>query len=145
MSAAHDAVRELLTSLLDLVDSVEALDTADLACTSGHVCAYGGDNWQLVTNMIDHENEHAGQLAAARHHPPGIRTPAQRLVGEWMEARTRFATQLVGMSDDRFNRPMREGEWSYHEAVRHLVDLQKDVLGTLSQELATRAAPAANT
>jgi hypothetical protein len=140
MSASHEAIRELLVSTIAIIDALAGADQQDLASDTGHGCAYGGNVRQLIATMVDHEEEHAGQLAAARHHPPTVRTPAQRLIGEWMQARVRVATQLVGLDDEAFRAPMSEGEWTYEKAVRHLVDLQRHVLETLAEERAAASA-----
>lgn len=144
MTGTREALAELITSTLELVDAFQNLpDDQLVGCPTGHACAHGGDVWQLIANMTDHEDEHAGQLAGARHHhSPEPRTATQRLLGEWLEARTRFAIQLAGMSDEVFNSPMRDrdGEWTYADATRHLLDLQRHVLATLEAEREAREA-----
>ena len=138
MSAAHDAIQELLTSTAQLIESFAALDASGLGCDTGHPCANGGDVWQLIANLVDHESEHTGNAAMARYESATPRTPAQRLLGEWLEARVRFATHLVGMSDQQFNAPMVEGQWSFARTVRHLVELQHHACETVQSEAAGR-------
>lgn len=138
MSAAHDAIHELLTSTAQLLETFASLDATGLGCESGHPCANGGDVWQLMANLVDHESEHTGNAAMARYESATPRTPAQRLLGEWLEARTRFATHLVGMPDEQFNAPMVEGQWSFAKSVKHLVELQRHACETVKAEVASR-------
>jgi uncharacterized damage-inducible protein DinB len=140
MSASHQAIQELLTSTLQLIETFADLDARGLGCDSGHPCANGGDVWQLMANLVDHETEHTGNVAMARYESASPRTPAQRMLGEWLEARTRFASHLVGMSDEQYEAPMAEGQWSFAKSVKHLVELQRHACETVKAEAATRSA-----
>lgn len=134
MSLAHDAIAELLNSTIELAERLSVLERATLDTPSGHPCAYGGDTWQLIANLVDHDIEHAGQLAGARHQSGNPRTAVQRLLAEWIEARAQVASHLVGMSDAQFEDAMMEGQWSYRESVEHITGLQRYTLDRLGKE-----------
>lgn len=137
MLSSHRAIQELLSSTVEMIEALADLDTRGLGCSSSHPCANGGDIWQLVANLVDHEAEHTGNVAMARYESVSPRTPAQRLIGEWIEARVRFASHLVGMRDEQFNAPMIEGQWSFARTVEHLVELQRHACDTVRTEAAS--------
>jgi len=59
-----EAIRELVRSSRETLDTLLELSDEELECTSDHVCALPHrDVRTLVTNMIDHEKIHVGQVA----------------------------------------------------------------------------------
>lgn len=135
-------VREtMLDMLASTVETMQLLLSAGDDCLelpSSHVCAHGKDTWTLLTNLIDHETEHTGQLAQARYEGKDPRTPIERLAAEWLEVRARFLGQLAGLSDERFNEPLEEGQWTFREAAEHLAGLEQHGLKTMRKDGALR-------
>ena len=47
---------------------------------SSHACAQGKDVWTLITNDIDHEKIHTGQVLEGRYESRITASPMERLV-----------------------------------------------------------------
>jgi len=45
--------------------------------------------WPLVTNDIDHEKIHTGQILEARYEAGSTASPVERLAAEWLAERAR--------------------------------------------------------
>ncbi len=56
------AVRELLEQTVATMDALLAVSGREQRLPSSHACAQGKDVWTLVTNDIDHEKIHTGQV-----------------------------------------------------------------------------------
>lgn len=138
----NDVLSRLLATPVSTAAALLELPGDALQQPSSHVCAHGGDTWALVTNLIDHETEHLGQVVGARYEAGPARTPIQRLVAEWMEARSRFAGALVGLSEAEFAAPMAPGQWSYQQAAQHLLDLEQHALKTIARDLDSQTSTA---
>lgn len=108
-ATVRETMLEMLASTVETMQLLLSAGDDCLELPSSHVCAHGKDTWTLLTNLIDHETEHTGQLAQARYEGKDPRTPIERLAAEWLEVRARFLGQLAGLSDERFNGPMEEG------------------------------------
>lgn len=66
-ATVHGAIRELLEETLRTMDALLATPEAELGMPSSHGCAQGKDLWTLITNDIDHEKIHTGQVLEARY------------------------------------------------------------------------------
>ncbi len=55
-------IRDLLEQTMATIDALLATPEGELAMPSTHVCAQGKDLWTLITNDIDHEKIHTGQV-----------------------------------------------------------------------------------
>jgi hypothetical protein len=55
-------------------------------------------------------------------------------LSDWLEVRARFLGTLVGLSDAQFNEPIEEGEWSYRQAAKHRLGLEKHALRTMASD-----------
>ena len=67
--------------------TMEALLVAsdrELPLPSSHGCAQGKDLWTLITNDIDHEKIHTGQVLEGRYESRITASPMERLIGEWL-------------------------------------------------------------
>lgn len=137
-----ETVRETITQLLEstreMCDQLLALPPGEMTLPSSHVCAQGGDLWRLLTNDIDHEVIHAGQVFEARYEGHSTASPMERLVGEWLVARARFIASFVGMSDEAFNGETAPGQWSYRVIAKHIYELEQHSLKTIREDLASR-------
>src|SRR5687768_17801783 len=112
-ATVRGAVRELLEQTMATMDALLAASDRELPMPSSHVCAQGKDAWTLITNDIDHEKIHTGQVLEARYESRITQSPMARLIAEWMEERARFIGTLVGLTDEQFNGETAPGGWTY--------------------------------
>lgn len=138
-SSVHEAVTELLASTREVIDQLLALPLDEIGMPSSHVCAQGSDLWALITNDIDHEKIHAGQVLEARYEAHATASPMERLVAEWLVARAEFIATFIGMDDERFDSESAPGEWTYRGIAKHLVALDRDSLRAVRADTAGRA------
>ena len=138
-----ETVRETISLLLEstrqMCDQLLALPTEELTLPSSHVCAQGKDLWTLLTNDIDHEVIHTGQVLEARYEAHATASPMERLVGEWLTARAGFIASLVGMTDEAFNGETEPGQWTYRQVAKHLYELEQHSLKTIREDISGRA------
>ena len=138
-ATVRDTVTQLLESTRDVIDQLLALPVDEIPMPSSHTCAQGKDLWALITNDIDHETIHAGQVLEARYEARSTASPMERLVGEWLVARARFIATFVGMDDAEFNGETVPGGWTYRGIAKHLIQLDQDSLTTVKADIAERA------
>ena len=138
-ATVRGAVRELLEQTMATMDALLAASDRELAMPSSHVCAQGKDLWTLITNDIDHEKIHTGQVLEARYESRLTASPIERLIAEWLAERSRFVGSLIGLSDEQFNRETAPGEWTYRAVAKHVLALEQDSLKTLAADQAARA------
>jgi uncharacterized damage-inducible protein DinB len=138
-ATVRESVHELLESTREMIDYLLSLPPGELTLPSSHVCAQGGDLWALLTNDIDHETIHAGQVFEARYESHDTASPMERLVAEWLRARALFLASFVGMSDERFNAESAPGGWTYRAIAKHVLELERHSLRTIAADIETRA------
>ena len=137
-ATVREAIRELMASTLETVDALLEAGEPELPLASSHVCAQDKDLWALVTNDIDQEKIHAGQVLDARYHGRATASPMERLVAEWLAERARFIGSFIGMTDEEFNRETAAGGWSYRAVAKHVLVVEQDSLRTLAADMAAR-------
>jgi uncharacterized damage-inducible protein DinB len=133
------AVRELLEQTMVTMDALLAAPDEELTMPSSHACAQGKDLWTLLTNNIDHEKIHTGQVLEGRYESRITASPLQRLVAEWLEERARLIGSLVGLTDEQFNAETAPGEWTYRVLAKHVLMLEQDSLKTIASDRDGRA------
>ena len=138
-ATVHQTIRELLESTQRTIEALLAASDAELPLPSSHVCAQGKDLWALVTNDLDHEKIHAGQVIEGRYESRKTASPMERLVADWLEERARFIGAFVGMTDHEFNEVSAPGGWTYRAVAKHVLAVEEDSLRTLAADRATRA------
>lgn len=138
-ATAREAIRELFEQSLATMEALLDLADEELEAASSHVCAQGKDTWALITNDIDHEKIHTGQVLEARYESRITQLPVERLVAEWLEERARFIGSLVGLSDDAFNAETAPGQWTYRGVAKHVLLVEQDSLKTLEADRAAAA------
>ena len=136
----NDTIRELLDSTMETMEALLDASDPELPMPSSHVCAQGKDAWALITNDIDHEIIHSGQVHEGRYEARTTQSPMARLIAEWIEERSRFIGSLVGLSDEEFNSETEEGEWTYRAVAKHVLLVEQDSLKTLANDRAERGA-----
>ena len=134
------AVRELLEQTMGTMDALLAASDRELPMPSSHACAQGRDLWTLITNDIDHEKIHTGQVLEARYESRRTASPIERLIAEWLAERARFVGSLVGLTDEQFNTETAPGQWTYRVVAKHVLTLEQDSLNTLAADQAARGA-----
>ncbi len=138
-ATVREAIRELMAQTMATMETL--LDVADreLALPSSHACAQGKDLWTLLTNDIDHEKIHVGQILEGRYESRITASPMQRLLAEWLEERARLIGSLVGLTDAQFNGETAPGQWTYRVVAKHVLALEQDSLKTLAADQAARS------
>ena len=139
-ATVRDSVTQLLESTRQVIDQLLALPIDEIPSPSSHTCAQGKDLWALITNDIDHETIHAGQILEARYEARSTASPMERLVAEWLVARARFIATFVGMDDQTFNGETAPGGWTYRGIAKHLIQLDEDSLRTIHADIEQRTA-----
>ena len=138
-ATVREAVRELLEQTMVTMDALLVTSDNELTMPSSHACAQGKDLWTLITNDIDHEKIHTGQVLEARYESRITASPLQRLLAEWLVERARFIGSLVGLTDEQFNTETAPGEWTYRVVAKHVLTLEQDSLKTITADRAARA------
>ena len=110
-ATVRDTIRDMLESTRETIDMLLALPEDELVLASSHVCAQGKDLWALLTNDIDHEDIHTGQVFEGRYEARITASPMQRLMAEWLEARAKFLGSLIGLSDEQLAEIYPWEEW----------------------------------
>jgi len=123
---------------METLDVLLAASDGELPMPSSHVCAQGKDVWALITNDIDHEKIHSGQIIEGRYEARATASPMERLLAEWFEERARFIGSLIGLSDEQFNAETVEGGWTYRAVAKHVLLVEQDSLKVLAQDQAAR-------
>lgn len=138
-ATVREAIRELMAQTMVTMETL--LDAADreLAMPSSHACAQGKDVWTLITNDIDHEKIHAGQILEGRYESRITASPMQRLLAEWLEERARLIGSLIGLTDAQFNSETAPGQWTYRVVAKHVLGLEQDSLKTIAADQAMRS------
>ena len=139
-ATVREAIRELMTQATATIDALLEVSDRELAMPSSHACAQGRDAWTLITNDIDHEKIHTGQILEGRYESGITASPMQRLVAEWLAERARLIGSLVGLTDEQFNRETAPGQWTYRVVAKHVLMLEQDSLKTIAADQAARQA-----
>lgn len=134
----RDTIHELLEQARATIDAILDAGDPELPMPSSHVCAQGRDAWALITNDIDHEIIHHGQVAEARYEAQMPPSPSARLAAEWLEKRSRFIGSLIGLTDEQFNTETAPGSWTYRQVASHVLLVERDSLKTMASDRAAR-------
>src|ERR1700741_4152632 len=97
-ATVREAIRELLEQTAATIDTLLQAPDGELPLPSSHPCAQGKDVWTLLTNDIDHEKIHTGQVLEGRYESQMTASPMDRLAAEWLAERARFIGALVGLT-----------------------------------------------
>lgn len=137
-ATVQETIRELTESTLATLETLVGLADHELSESSSHVCAQGKDVWTLITNDIDHEKIHTGQILEARYEARITQTQMQRLIAEWLMERARLIGSLVGLTDEQLNQGTAPGAWTYRAVAKHTLLVEQDSLANLTQAIAGR-------
>jgi hypothetical protein len=114
------AIRELLEQTIATMDALLEASDRELPLPSSHACAQGKDLWTLITNNIDHEKIHTGQVLEGSYESHITASPMERLIAEWLAKRPRLNGSFVGLSDEQFNAETAPGKWTYRVVAKHV-------------------------
>jgi hypothetical protein len=137
-ATVREAIRELLEQTMATMDALLEASDRELSMPSSHACAQGKDVWTLLTNDIDHERIHIGQVLEGRYESRITASRMDRLVAEWLAERARLIGSLVGLTDEQFNSETAPGQWTYRVIAKHVLMLERDSLTTIATDQATR-------
>src|SRR6266850_3156509 len=137
-ATVREAIRELLEQTMATMDKLLDASDRELPMPSSHACAQGKNVWTLLTNDIDHEKIHAGQVLEGRYESRITASPMDRLAAEWLAERARFIGSLVGLTDEQFNSETAPGQWTYRVIAKHVLMLERDSLKTIDDDQAAR-------
>jgi len=135
----REAIRELLEQTIVTMDALLEASDRELPMSSSHACAQGKDVWTLITNDIDHEKIHVGQVLEARYESRITASPMERLIGEWLIERSRFISSLIGLTNEQFNAETAPGQWTYRVVAKHVLALEQDTLRTMETDRVKRS------
>ena len=135
----RETVRELLEQTIATMDTLLEASDRELPLPSSHVCAQGKDLWALITNDIDHEKIHVGQVLEGRYESRITASPMERLIAEWLAERARLIGSLVGLTDAQFNTETAPGQWTYRAIAKHVLAVEQDSLKVLAADRSARA------
>ena len=141
-ATVREAIRELMTQTMTTMDALLEASDHELTMASSHACAQGRDLWTLLTNDIDHEKSHTGQILEARYESRITASRMQRLLAEWLEERARLIGSLIGLNDEQFNSETAPGQWTYRVVAKHVLTLEQDSLKTIAADQASRTSSA---
>lgn len=134
----RETVRALAESMQSTIDALMDLDDPELLEQSSHPCAQGKDVWTLITNDIDHEKIHVGQVVEGRYEARMTPSHLQRLLGEWLVERSRLMAALLGLTDAQLNSETAPAGWSYRAVAEHVLRIEQDSLRSIREAKATR-------
>jgi len=140
-ATVRGAIRELLEQTMVTMDALLDASDRELPMPSSHACAQGKDVWTLITNDIDHEKIHTGQVLEGRYESKITASPMERLIAEWLVERSRFISSLVGLTDEQFNSETAPGQWTYRVVAKHVLTLEQDSLKTIAADRTARRSP----
>ena len=138
-ATVRETILEVLAQTITTMEALLEASDRELAMSSSHICAQGKDVWTLITNDIDHEKIHAGQVLEARYESRVTASPMERLIAEWLAERARFIGSLIGLTDEQFNAETAPGQWTYRVVAKHVLALEQDTLKTMAADRAARA------
>src|SRR2546428_13861503 len=85
-ATVRGAIRELIEQTMLTMGALLEAPERELSVPSSHGCAQGKDVWTLITNDVDHEKIHTGQVLEGRYESRITASPMERLVAEWLGA-----------------------------------------------------------
>src|SRR3989454_9040157 len=108
-ATVRGAIRDLMEQTMPPMGALLEAPARELSVPSSHGCAQGKDVWTLITNDIDHEKIHTGQVLEGRYESRITASPMERLVAEWLVERARFIGSVIGVGDQPVKTGTRPG------------------------------------
>jgi predicted membrane chloride channel (bestrophin family) len=143
VNEARTLARQLLTSLAETVDRLQALSDADLDAAVSHGCAMDGGLRRLLVHNAEHDRIHAGAISNARYEQRTMQeSELARLLRDWLRERVELAGQLLASSDSALDAKAAGDDWTVREHVEHVLYWEHDSIDSALAELATPDASA---
>ena len=141
MTESQTLARQLLTSIAETVDRLQALSDEDLAHASSHGCSMGGGVRRLLVHNSEHDRIHAGAISNARYEANAMQeSDLARLLRDWLRERTELVGQLL-VSDDSVLELSADGDdWTVREHVEHILHWEHDSVDSVLLETRGEAA-----
>src|SRR2546425_12893251 len=108
-ATVRGAIRELIEQTMVTMGALLEASDPELSVPSSHGCAQGKDVWTLITNDIDHEKIHTGQVLEGRYESRITASPMERLVAEWLVERARVIGSPLRAAHEQVNTANRPG------------------------------------
>lgn len=139
-SKTNELIKRLQLSLAETLETLAALNDAELDEPSDHICATGGNVRDLLTHNIDHDKMHAGQLFGARYLLKNMQKgEVHRLMADTVRARVEIITALIGMPDELLEASVPDEGWTIQEMVEHTIYWERHSIDDLRRrQLAAR-------
>lgn len=138
-ATVRETILELVQSMQETLDTLVTLADHELEEPSSHVCAQGKDVWTLITNDIDHERIHAGQIIEGRYEARIAPSHMHRLAAEWLVERARLIGSLLGLTDEQLQQETAPGGWSYRAVATHTLAVEQSSLENMRAAIQQRA------
>src|SRR2546428_9863379 len=120
-ATVRGAIRELIEQTMLTMGALLEAPERELSVPSSHGCAQGKDVWTLITNDIDHEKIHTGQVLEGRYESRITASPMERLVAEWLVERARFIGSLLGVTHRPVHTETRPGPGAHRGIAKHVL------------------------
>ena len=138
-----ELVQMLISSLSESLGVLAHLSDAELDDLSGHPCAMGGTERDLLTHNIDHEQMHAGQIYGLRYSMRKMQKgQVDRLMAETIKARANLISALVGLDDLDLDKQVPDDDWTVRQIVEHTLYWERHSIDDLAESKLTSRLPA---
>lgn len=143
MSETRTLARQLLTSMTETIDRLQALSDEDLDRACSHGCAMGGGIRRLLIHNTEHDRLHAGTVANARYDNRQMQeSELARLLRDWMRERTDLVGQLLVSDDAVLDMHVNDDEWDVRQQIEHVLYWERDSVDAALLEMGVETAEA---
>ncbi len=145
MTETRTLARQLLTSMAETIDRLQALSDEDLDRACSHGCAMGGGIRRLLVHNIEHDRLHAGTISNARYDNQQMQeSELARLLRDWMRERTELVGQLLVSEDAVLDLHVNDDEWDVRQQIEHVLYWEHDSIDAALREAGVEPAEAAS-
>src|SRR3989454_9099816 len=118
-ATVRGAIRDLMEQTMPPMGALLEAPARELSVPSSHGCAQGKDVWTLITNDIDHEKIHTGQVLEGRYESRITASPMERLVAEWLVERARFIGSPIGLTPEQIQSETTTEQKTHRVGAKH--------------------------
>jgi hypothetical protein len=136
MTETRTLARQLLESIAETVDRLQALSDADLDRAVRHGCAMDGGLRRLLVHNAEHDRIHAGTVSNARYEGRVMQeSDLPRLLRDWLRERVELAGQLLASDDAVLDLKVAGDDWTVRQHVEHVLHWERDSIDSALAEL----------
>ena len=136
MTETRTLARQLLDSIAETVDRLQALSDADLDRAVSHGCAMDGGLRRLLVHNAEHDRIHAGTVSNARYEGRVMQeSDLPRLLRDWLRERVELAGQLLASDDAVLDLTVAGDDWTVRQHVEHVLHWERDSIDSALAEL----------